>query len=522
MKIYRGTILTLDSRNTIANTLVEDKGRIVYVGDLHPRQFRFKKKAEEIHLGDRVLIPSFVDSHIHFASYATFHAGLNVMDARSNEEILDMLRRFLPTTKDKLVIAFGASPYSVEEGKLVSRAQLDSVCPDRPLFLVKYDGHACVVNSVLFDMVRKKVEPLRGCHPATGEMNQEAFFAVSDFVTGSISLPKLVENMQRAADDLALRGIGMIHSVSGVGFTGDLDVDLERIFAKGLRTGQQMRVYMQTLNAKKAIRRKLPRVGGCFEAALDGCFGSKDAALRAPYQNSDECGVLYYSDEKVTNFCKAANRAGLQIEMHAIGDAAFDQATRAIAAALEDYPRVNHRHAIIHACLPTAEGIALCRKYNILLPVQTAFINWPQEPDAYLQEILGDRARHLNPLRTFVKNGITLSAGSDGPCTDPDPMLWVHNAVNHSEPEQALTVFEALRMCTYNGYYTSFDERERGSLETGKIADMVILSQNPYTTPKASLKDIKVEQTILSGKPYERQKESIAAHVLKGLVKGSC
>ena len=150
------------------------------------------------------------------------------------------------------------------------------------------------------------------------------------------------------------------------------------------------------------------------------------------------------------------------------------------------------------------------------------FINWPQEPDEYLREILGDRARHLNPLRTFVKNGITLSAGSDGPCTDPDPMLWVHNAVNHSEPEQALTVFEALRMCTYNGYYTSFDERERGSLETGKIADMVILSQNPSTAPKASLKDIKVEQTILSGKPYERQKESIAAHVLKGLVKGSC
>ena len=77
--------------------------------------------------------------------------------------------------------------------------------------------------------------------------------------------------------------------------------------------------------------------------------------------------------------------------------------SRAIAAALEDYPRVNHRHAIIHACLPTAEGIALCKRYNIILPVQTAFINWPQEPDAYLQEILGDRARHLNPLRTFVK-----------------------------------------------------------------------------------------------------------------------
>ncbi len=520
MKIYRGTILTLDGRNTIANTLVEDRGRIVYVGDLRPRQYRFHRKAEEILLGDRVLIPTFADSHIHFASYAVFHAGLNVMDARSNTEILDMLRAYLPTTDDKMIVAFGASPYSVAEGKLVSRAELDSVCPDKPLFMVKYDGHACVVNSKLYDLMKKKISGLRGCHPDTGEMNQEAFFAISDYVSSSVPPLKLLGYMQRAADDLAARGIGMIHSVSGVGYTADLDVDMERFFAAGLNNGLQMRVFMQTLDVKKVLRRKLPRVGGCFEAALDGCFGSKDAALRAPYRNSDDRGILYYTDEKVTEFCKAANRAGLQIEMHAIGDAAFDQATRAIAAALEDYPRFNHRHAIIHACLPTEEGIALCRKYNILLPVQSAFINWPQEPDRYLREILGDRADRLNPLRTFAKNGILLSAGSDGPCTDPDPMLWVHNAVNHSDPAEALTVFEAMRMCTYNGYYTSFDEDRRGSLEVGKIADMAILSGNPYTVPKERLKDLKVEQTILAGKPYRPLTGSPVPQVLRGMLPG--
>ena len=79
---------------------------------------------------------------------------------------------------------------------------------------------------------------------------------------------------------------------------------------------------------------------------LDGCFGSKDAALRVPYENSDSKGVLYYSDAQVAEFCKKANRAGLQIEMHAIGDAAFDQATRALKAALDDYPREDHRHAL--------------------------------------------------------------------------------------------------------------------------------------------------------------------------------
>lgn len=90
--------------------------------------------------------------------------------------------------------------------------------------------------------------------------------------------------------------------------------------------------------------------------------------------------------------------------MHAIGDAAFDQATRALKAALDDYPREDHRHAIIHACLPTKEGIDICEKYHILLPVQSAFIDWPQEPDEYLADILGERSRRLNPLQDICRS----------------------------------------------------------------------------------------------------------------------
>lgn len=208
------------------------------------------------------------------------------------------------------MIGFGASPYSVSDGHLVRRVQLDEVCPDKPLFLVKYDGHACVVNTVLLNEVRGKVQHLRGFHEDTGEMNQEAFFAVSDYITASLSTVQLVAHMQKALDDLAARGIGMIHTVSGVGFARDLDVDLERFFARGITNGMQMRVFMQTLDVNKAVKRKLPRIGGCFETALDGCFGSMDAALLSPYENTSDCGVLYYSDEKVTEFCKAANRAG--------------------------------------------------------------------------------------------------------------------------------------------------------------------------------------------------------------------
>ena len=186
---------------------------------------------------------------------------------------------------------------------------------------------------------------------------------------------------------MASIGIGMIHSISGVGFSHDLDVDMERYFGAGLKNGMQYRVFFQTMDTEKVIKRGLTRIGGCFETALDGCFGSKDASLLTPYENSNDCGVLYYSDEKVDGILKKANRAGLQIEMHAIGDRAFNQATRALKAALDDYPRKDHRHTIIHACLPTEEGIEICKKYNISLSVQTAFIDWRQEPDEYLKEI---------------------------------------------------------------------------------------------------------------------------------------
>jgi len=279
-----------------------------------------------------------------------------------------------------------------------------------------------------------------------------------------------------------------------------------------------MRLFFQTMDTAKVLKRKLPRIGGCFATALDGCYGSMDAALTKPYEGTDNCGILYYTDEEVIDFCKKANRLGLQIELHAIGDAAFNQATRAMKAALDDYPRVDHRHGIIHACFPTAEGLAICEKYQIQIPLQTSFIDWPQEPDWYLRNILGEREAMLNPLRKFLDHHIVISAGSDSPCTDPDPMLWIYKACNILIPDQALTVEEALRMSTYWGFWTSFDEKERGSLEIGKIADMVILGDNPLTVPKEKLKEIKVNQLILSGKPYKKQKQSWVKLIVKGML----
>lgn len=516
MKCFKGNIITVNENNDVYQYLVEDKGRIVYVGDDLPYKYR---TGQMIALGKKALIPSFADTHQHFASFSTFHAGLNVMDAGSNTEIKEMIRDFAKECKANTLIAFGASPYSVEERRLISREEIDSVCPDKEVMVVKYDGHACIVNSKLLKKMDDKVKDLRGYHPDTGEMNQEAFFKFSDYISNSLSIPELIKNMQQAVDFEASKGIGMLHTVSGVGFPADMDITMEKLFAKSLKNGFQIRVFPQSLKIKTATGKKLPRIGGCFQCALDGCFGSHDASLNEPYSDEEGGnGVLYYDDEKVISFCKEANRAGLQIEMHAIGDKAFDQATRALKAALDDYPREDHRHGIIHDCLPTPEGIAICKEYNILMQVQSAFIGWKQEPDEYLESILGhERWEKLNPIKTFMDNGIIVSFGSDAPCTYPDPIVWIDKAVNNSIESEAVSVKDALRMCTYNGYYTTFDENERGSLEEGKIADMVVLSANPYAISKEEIKNLKVEKLYLAGEEYKSCKENIAKAMTRGL-----
>ena len=151
--------------------------------------------------------------------------------------------------------------------------------------------------------------------------------------------------------------------------------------------------------------------------------------------------------------------------------------------------------------------------------MQVAFDNWKQEPQEYTESILGkERNYRLNPVRSFMEQGNIVSFGSDAPCTDPDPIVWLSKAVNHSNPEEAVSVKQALRMCTYNGYYATFDEKDRGSLEPGKIADMVILSGNPYEMPAEKLSELRVERLILKGKPYRTQTGIPIGTVIKGLI----
>lgn len=507
MRIYHGKILSLDKNNTVYHYLVEDKGRIVFLGDRLPMEYA--NPCSPVELKDRVLLPSFGDGHMHFSNWALIAvASFDVRAAGTIREIQDIiLNHMAGHKKSKAIIAFGVSRHSVREKRLIQRQELDDVCPDIPLMIICYDGHSAVCNTKMQKKFFNTIKNLRGFIPDKGHLFSEAYLSGTDYAASLVSPLDLVKSIVKSFDLLAEKGIGLIHATEGIGFPKDLDITLVSFIARAMarKNRFQTRLFFQTMAVDKVKKRRLPRIGGCFETALDGCFGSCDAALHAPYHNDPENkGIFFQSEQAVIEFAKKANRAGLQIELHAIGDAAVSRAVNAIETALIDYPRNDHRHTIIHACLIPPDDLKKIAELGIGITLQPGFLISPLEPASYLKKILGPRVKKSSPLQSILDEGIHLSGGSDAPVTHPDPIEGIYGACNHPyDPDQSISIMDALKMYTYEVAWTSFDEKERGSLEIGKIADMVILNQNPLTLEPKDLRSLTVETLFLSGKEYK-------------------
>jgi len=506
--------ISCEEENREFTVLVEHKGRIVFCGDEVPAQYA---KTRTVDLGGKTVVPAFADTHIHFASHALFQSTLDVREAADFAELGQLLRNYeAHTKKQKLTIAFGCCAHTVTEQRLPGRADLDQHTT-RPTLIVKYDGHAGVGNSLLVNALPETVRNDPGFDVETGWMTQNAFYEGVNYMTAQISPLSILGGLQKTADDLAQRGIGLIHTVEGVGFKNDIDLDMMRFATRGLP--QDMRIFFQTMDIEKVRKRRLPRIGGCFKLALDGCFGSEDAALLEPYANDPQnSGFLTYTQEQVNAFCIAANREGLQIALHAIGDAAAEQAITAFEAAQKDYPREDARHILIHACLMTPAQCDRAATLGLMIATQPSFLYWRHEPQSYLDGILGVvRANALMPLKSWIDRGLVVSAGSDAPCTLPDPIKGIHCACNHPDPKESLPVLDALRMHTSWAAHTCFDEGRRGTLRKGLLCDFVVLSGNPLALPVNQLGTLTVEQAYYRGQRYQSKPRGIISLLAKAI-----
>jgi len=443
---------------------------------------------------------------MHFEAYSVVKSGADVRDAQSFADIQAVMQSQIAENPGQGCYAvFGCSAHTLKEGRLPQRADLDAMTGDVPALLLKYDGHAALANSALIAKLPAAAKSLAGYDAESGWLTQNAFYAASAFASTKIPIEKALGAMRAASAALSAKGIAFLHAAEGVGTPNDRDVDGLLKAKKLLR--QDISVFFQTMDISKALVRHLDRIGGCFEMALDGCFGSEDAALSVPYQNNPQNnGVLYYSQEKVTDFVVRANRVGLQIALHAIGDRAVEQALTAFEAARQDKEWPDSRHIIIHADLISEADLDRIAKLGITIALQPNFLDWKQEPASYLEAILGEnRAASMLPLRALVDRGILISAGSDAPCTEPDPFLSIHNCVNHPNPASRLTAYEALKAHTLWAAKTGYQEGSFGTLSAGMPANFLILSDNPLTVKPEKLKSIQPVMAYEKGKLFKTE-----------------
>jgi len=501
MQIFKNAnFLSMDKQNQSFNILIEDQGKICFLGNEIPKKYLGHKATD---LSGLTVLPGFGDTHLHFISDSFFKAGLDLRGVKNEEELKQKIAIYETNKKSKITIGFGLSPHLFDKKTLPIKITLDKIT-SRPTFIVKYDGHAGIANTSFIKMLNPEIKKTKGFLYETGHFYLDSFYKATDFAAKQVSIITLIKSMLINSKHMAKKGICFFHACEGVGFPYDLDITILKALHYFLP--QSISIFFQTTDLDKIKKRKFKRVGGCFQTALDGCFGSIDAALKHSYKHDiNNYGHLYFSQESLNDFVLRAHKQNLQVALHAIGDLAIEQAVNAFENALALEPRHDHRHIIIHACLLNENLIKRIAQLNIHLAAQTAFLNWPEEPLDYLIEILGDRSKAILPLKKILDNQIIIANGSDAPCTPPDPIMGIHQACNHPESEQSISVLDAIKMCTIWAAQLGFEENVRGSLEVGKYCDLVVLDKNPVTILKENLKNLQIKAVYIRGKTVYRQ-----------------
>jgi predicted amidohydrolase YtcJ len=303
------------------------------------------------------------------------------------------------------------------------------------------------------------------------------------------------ELLPYAVDQALSVGLTTVHALEG-GIAGE-DEAVAQFIAAAPSLPLRFVLYYQTMDIDKVVDVGLPRIGGCI--LLDGDVGRCTAALSEPYANApDNYGTLYHAQGTVNAFVLKAHKAGLQVALHAVGDAAVEQALNAYEAALRAHPRQDHRHRIEHCEVIREDQIQRAQQLGVALAIQPPFNHyWPHTD--YIANLGEKRAWKADPVRTLVRPGLLVAGGSDSTVTPLGPLIGVHAAVNHSNPFERISVHEAVQLYTISAARMAFKERDRGSLEVGKLGDFVVLAGDPYEVDPREIIDIPVEMTVVGG-----------------------
>ena len=532
LALLNGKIVTVNEGNEVAEAVAVKDGKIVAVGRTNEIRELTGTDTRIIDLQGKTATPGFVESHCHPSMAGPrliFEVGAG--GAETVDEITDRIRqkaRELP--EGKWLRAWGYDDRRLRDRRHPTRWDLDKATSEHPVFLARLDGHMGVVNSKalgLAQITKDTPDPEGGKidrDPETGEptgLLRETAQALAKNIIPPYTIEETKEGLIAACNQLASWGIT---SFGDAAVVHDSMVAYQELAAEGrlsLRVGMMMvglpmlefppyLTELKALGIKAGFGNDRLRILGT-KFMIDGSMSGCTAALYEPYSNEPtEYGIIVQSQEELARGIVEAHKAGLRPLTHAIGDKAIDIVLDAIEEALSERPEADHRIRIEHCSLPTDKAVERMKRLGVIPSSSVGFIY--ELGPAHLSGIGQERAKRYFPHKTYLEKGMISVGNSDWFVTSADIAQQLYGVVTRKGysgdligPEQAIPVMDALRLYTINAAYASFEEKIKGSIEPGKLADMVVLDRDILTIPEEEIKDMRVETTIVGGEiVYQR------------------
>jgi len=518
---FGGDIYTVDSSHPSAEAVAVHDGRIVAVGSASGCRQALGKGYEPVDLRGRALLPGFIDTHLHPVYMIYFDMNADLRGVKTVADLQDKLRdsakKAAPGT---WVVGLNFDEQEFAGKRLLTRHDIDAACPDRPAIVIKHDGHMVMANTKTIEAVGVSAStpnPEGGVidrehdgYPA-GPFRENA----SQIILSAMPMPHIptfVSVAKTTFNRLLSYGItsaGIVLQTGGEGVAGSagaFDVLAMQMLLEHVPFNTYGLLIAQDLEKIEAARKiglhqeRGRRWIGGVKIFADGTYGSCTAFMNEPFSDQpDKIGFLTTDAEEIYRRMAAAHQAGLQIAIHAIGDAGNRVCVNLYDRLLAEYPRADHRHRIEHASQLDAALISDMARLGIVISTQPMFIHSEKH---WLHKRLGtQRTKWTYPFRAILDGGVKLAGASDSPVESAEVMHAIYCCVTREgfEPQQCITVEEAIRMFTIDAAYAQHEDDVKGSISVGKRADMIILSENPAAVTPEKIRNIRVERTIIGG-----------------------
>lgn len=521
---FGGDIYTVDEVCPETEAVAVRDGKIVAVGSESDCRSALGDDYEPVDLGGKALLPGFIDTHLHPTGIATYEMFGDLRGVATKDELIERIREFdRKDTSAKWVVALQFEDNKFKEPRLPTRHVLDVACPDRPTIIVTYDGHTVIANTRAIEAteITASTENPEG---GTIEREPDGYPAgpfretAVQYPLGAMPMPEMekiteavkVTFKKIASHGIASAGIILQTDEEGVfGKQGQYDILLMTALLDIIPINLYSILVAHDLEPIEAARKTglhVQEIGAGHTISglkfwADGTFGSCTAYMSRPFSDQpDKRGSLLHSEEEMYRRMVWAHKAGLQIAVHVIGDAACRTIVGLFEQLLKEYPRADHRHRLEHASLLDSDLVADIARLGLVVSTSAIFIH--AEKDWLYKRLGEERAKWTYPLRALVGAGIKVAGQSDAPIASLDVLHAIQCAVTREgfESQQGITTAEAIRMYTIDAAYAQFEESVKGSINVGKRADFIVLSDNPVRVPTEQIRDIRVERTIVGGK----------------------